>query len=275
MKLRCWLLGHSWLEPEWEAYDLWQTCGRCSERRAVVSLETLSKRFGLSLLSSVPPDVSVTVLDRSLRSQRDANFARSILQELGLLKNTSSKAPLPVVLVPPIWLPILRLAIEDLASSSQVACEGVRTFFSSFGVEAMPHLLQALQSELCLPGEQLSETVVGTTQIEEPAGSSAEEEHGGSMGRYERGYYNYSNVYKADLVQRTFKPSRPIFEGAKDALLRIATTHPEHRTVIEQGIAEGEAKNKGGHITLTTPENKQLVTTHESWVSTYRDVDAR
>ena len=274
MKTLCRIVGHRWIEPEWISYDAWEKCARCPAQRKAASIDSLVRRFGLHLLVGLPDDVSTPVLERLIRGADGQGGARFLLRQLGLTIDAQPNMRHRWS-VPPSWLPSICHALEAEGDPSNIQVDAVERFVGAFGRDALPYLLNAIHSNLVIAGAKVSDRVTGQTEIAEYSSTGEEEEYGGSMGRSERGYHTYYDIYVADVVEQRFTAVYPIAAGAKAALRRLMCDDEADAELIVNAIRAYDERIKDGVVTCTTQERKNLLRTDSQWTSTYRDVDAR
>lgn len=231
MKLFCLFLGHEWLTPTWESYELWEHCARCVTKRRVVSVDSFFTHLGIRFLIALPAAISVSLLEDKLLKQRDSAFADAWLTELGLYGDHAPKEIVPPETVPEAWLPWIRFALAELVQSTKLDADRIENFFSSFVREsALPLLFDMANSGFCLLGEPIEEKVIATKEL--------------SLER--RKQFMYGNwqdaaecaevivdIYKVETLHAHYQPTRPIASGAQKALRILRDKKPTLQLAID------------------------------------------
>src|SRR3990167_3906408 len=169
------------------------------------------------------------------------------------------------------WIPIIQVAIERSWNQDRFSPNEVEQFFAGFPFkDALPHLLNALNCTCAYPTDKISEKVIGLTEVEANVRRGEEYSYGGWRGSY-AGYYEYYDVYLADLIEETFTSRRPVSEGAKKSLLLIAQKHPELAQKISEAVSWYDENPRetfakmviGPKKVLIESDRKRSVTTEE------------
>jgi len=234
MKLSCILLGHEWLLPSWESYELWERCTRCLTGRRVVSIDNFVVHLGSRFLLTLPTSVSVSLLEDKLLKNRDRNFARTWLTGLGLCGDRENEEAVQPETIPEAWLPWIQFALTDLVQCTKLSSERIETFFSSFARKAaLPFLLDLANSRFCLLGEQFKEKIIETQELPLER-------------RKQFMYGNWQDVaectnvvvdtYRVETVHAQYQPTRPIAAGVQKALLILRDKDPALHPIIDPAL---------------------------------------
>lgn len=138
-----------------------------------------------------------------------------------------------------MWLSLIIQALEQDPPhpfGGADEADKIERFFSSLvSIEAMPHLVRALMSDVWVATHEVSRRRLGVTRTETVC-----VDWGGSWkGSWEK--YEEREIYKVELI---FDSRNPVADGAKKALIDLAAAEPRLGVQLEEALTRTLSRSR-------------------------------